>query len=296
MIAYAPFLAAAALAAIAFSLTKILAEPKDRLGRMVEDYRSTEEAREPLQGSLGDALLRHLPINLHTWQEHLEWAQRGGHYFLDAAKTRKQTLGAVVFNGLLFGGAGLLLWLMRPAPIMLLAPLVAGAIPFIRLRKQANKVRKKTVRALPEAAAMIAAELSAGSSVDQALRRATELGGPLADWIDQVMQFGKDTGRPVISRSSEVRGALVEVFGRSGLSELRAFAMQLDEVGKKGGDGPEMMNTVARGLSRDYRETVMRQKELLSGKLTKIVALHFLFPTIVLILAAFFIPLIAVLT
>jgi hypothetical protein len=50
------------------------------------------------------------------------------------------------------------------------------------------------------------------------------------------------------------------------------------------------MNDMARALGREYREHVLSEKEKLSGRLTTIVALHFFFPAVLIILMAFLLP------
>ena len=159
------------------------------------------------------------------------------------------------------------------------------------VRSKANLVRRQVIRALPETAALVAAEISAGSPPEAALLRATELPGPLSGLLTDAVAHARKTGRPLFSRMP-VRGALVEVFDASRLPELRAFALQIDEVTGKGIDSADLMNDIARLLAREYRERVMTEKEKLGGKLTTAVAFFFFFPAVLLILAAFLIPMI----
>ncbi len=251
--------------------------------KQLRDFRN-EGQQNTQQAALGDRLVRSLPISMSEWEAHLVWAQRGGYY-------KDQRIGNIVFTALLYAGAASLVVLFRPVPILFVFPLIAFAFPFIGVRSKANKVRRKAVRALPEMAALVAAELSAGSPADQAVLRAGDLPGPLSDLLSEAVSFSRQTGRPLFSRKP-VQGALVEVFMRSGLPQLRAFAMQLDEVANKGIDAATLMNDAARSLSREYREQVMMEKELLGGTLTRHVAFHFFMPSVIVILMAFFIPMI----
>ncbi len=68
--------------------------------------------------------------------------------------------------------------------------------------------------------------------------------------------------------------------------------MQMDEVASKGVDSAVLMNDAARVLAREYRERVLTEKEKLGGKLTSLVAFHFFFPAVILILMAFLLPMI----
>jgi len=237
------------------------------------------------QVEIGDRVGGLLPISLSEWQNHLEWAQRGGHY-------ADQKLGGIIFTACLYAGGALLIVLIKPAPIFFLLPVLAFAFPFFSMRSKANGVRKKAVRALPEMASLVAAEVSAGTPPDQAVLRAAELPGPLAGLLSEAVSHARQTGRPLFSRKP-VTGALVEVFSRAGLPALRAFAMQLDEVAGKGVDSAALMNDTARSLAREYRDRVMTEKEKLGGKLISLVAFHFFFPAVILILGAFLMPLLA---
>jgi hypothetical protein len=136
---------------------------------------------------------------------------------------------------------------------------------------------------------------SHGTNPEQALSRAASLPGPLSGLLQTACDHAEKTGRPLFSRqqqglSQPVAGALVEVFGQLGLLELRAFALQFDEVASKGVDAPELLNDAARTLAREYRDRVLAEKEQLGGRLTTTVAFYFFFPAILLILAAFLLP------
>ncbi len=227
-----------------------------------------------------------LPISLSQWQNHLEWAQRGGYY-------TGQKFAGIVFNACLYAGGSLLVVLVRPVPVLFLLPVLAFIFPLFAMRSKANAVRKKAVRGLPEMASLVAAEVSAGTPPEQAILRAAELPGPLSGLLGEAVSHARQTGRPLFSRKP-VAGALVEVFARTELPALRAFAMQIDEVAGKGVDSAALMNDAARSLAREYRERVMTEKEKLGGRLTSLVAFHFFFPAVLLILMAFLMPMIAV--
>ena len=237
------------------------------------------------QSEIGERVGRLLPISLSEWQNHLEWAQRGGHY-------AGQKLGGIIFTACLYAGGSVLVVLIKPVPIFLLLPALAFIFPLFAVRSKANAVRKKAVRGLPEMASLVAAEVSAGTPPDQAILRAAELPGPLSGLLGEAVSHARQTGRPLFSRKP-VAGALAEVFSRTGLPALRAFAMQIDEVAGKGVDSASLMNDTARSLAREYRDRVMTEKEKLGGKLTSLVAFHFFFPAVILILGAFLMPLIA---
>jgi len=258
----------------------------------LRDFRSGssgDSVQYDRQAEVGDRIARRLPVSTTgTWENHLVWAQRGGYY-------QGQRLGNFFFKAALFFACGVMLVLLMPIPVFFLVPLIAAAFPFIGLRAKANKVRRRAIRGLPDVAALVAAEVSAGTPADQAITRAAQLPGPLATLLAETEAFSRQTGRPLFGRKP-VAGALVEVFSRTGLSQMRAFALQLDEVANKGVDAPILMNDMARALAQEYRERVMMEKEKLDGTLTRHVAFHFFMPAVVLILAAFFLPMLEIMT
>ncbi len=282
----AAFVAAGMIAWAAYFLINTV-RLEHTASKHLNDFRS-EKPQDNRQAALGEQVLGALPISLSEWENHLEWAQRGGFY-------PGKRLGNIVFSGLLYAAAGAVFFLFNPAPVMLALPLIAFVFPFIGMRSKANKVRKRATRSLPEMAALVAAEIAAGTPADQAVLRAGQLPGPLSDLLNEAVSFSRQTGRPLFSRKP-VRGALGEVFSRTGMPALRSFALQLDEIAGKGIDAPELMNETARSLAREFRERMMTEKELLGGKLTRHVAFHFFFPEVLIILAAFFIPLIELMT
>jgi tight adherence protein C len=143
-------------------------------------------------------------------------------------------------------------------------------------------------RALPEAAALIAAEMSAGGSAEAAVTRAASLPGPLGKLINDVMQTAQSSGRLIFSRDT-IEGVMVEKFTIYQMPHLEAFARQIDLVASKGAEGPKQMGEVARGLAREYRSDVAKSAEQLSNKLLVPITLYIFIP----FMLAIFIPLFA---
>lgn len=277
------FLAAASAAWMVYILLSSI-RTESKAARQLREFRG-ETGQNNRQAEIGDRVGSLLPISLSEWQTHLEWAQRGGHY-------ADQKLGGIIFTACLYAGGALLIVLVKPVPIFFLLPVLAFIFPLFAMRSKANVVRKQAIRGLPEMASLVAAEVSAGTPPDQAVLRAAELPGPLSGLLGEAVAHARQTGRPLFSRKP-VTGALVEVFSQAKLPALRAFAMQIDEVASKGVDSAALMNDTARSLAREYRDRVMTEKEKLGGKLTSLVAFHFFFPAVILILMAFLMPLLA---
>lgn len=278
-----PFLAASCLAWIGFYLARNL-RIESSASRQIHNYLGDPDDRPSQQEQIGNRVAGVLPVSPNTWQDRLTWAQRGGYY-------PGQKLGHIFFQAAMFALGSLAIVFLKPVPLAFLIPVIAFAYPLVSLRSRAGRVRRQVVRGLPDVAALVAAEVSAGNPTDQALLRAADLPGPLSSLIAEAVAYSRQANRPLFSRDRGVRGALVDVFDRTNLPALRAFGRQLDEVANKGVDSAELMNDMARALAREYRERVMTEKEKLGGRLTTLVALHFFFPAVLIILMAFLLPL-----
>lgn len=282
-----PWLAACALGAAAFWLTSTL-RIETGATRSLQNFQSGPQ--DPSSGELfGERLGRKLPIDRSTWEEHLRWAQRGGAY-------PGWSFGKLIFISLLYGlcGAGVLLF--NPAPVSLAAPLLAAAFPFLSLRSKANRVRKEAARSLPELASLVAAEMAAGVPAEQALQRATGLPGPLAVLLREAQKQTQQTGRPLFSRKSggqTIPGVLVEVFGATHLTAVRAFASQLDRISQKGVAGAEQMSDIARSMANEYRSSLMTATKKLDSQLVLATAMFFFIPFVIVILGSFMLPILS---
>ncbi len=250
-----------------------------------EFYADPRAKKAGRQEEIGMAVAEKL-LSVAAWEDHLRWAQRGGQY-------QGQTLGGIVFQSLLFAALALLVLLANPAPVAFLIPVGAFAYPLVRLRSKARAVRKRVFRTLPETAALIAAELAAGTAPDVAVARATAIPGPLSMLLKEAVEASRATGRPLFSRKP-ITGTLVETLGKSGLPALHAFGSQLDLVASKGVAGAVLMSEIARALGQEYRARLQSEVEKLDSRLVLIVALFFFAPFVALLLFAALSPIMAV--
>jgi tight adherence protein C len=257
-----------------------------RAGKALADFYAERTAeRKTRQEAIGEAVAGKL-LSLQAWEDHLRWAQRGGQY-------QRQSLGGIVFQGLLFAALSLLVVLVNPAPVSFLLPLGAFAYPLVRLRSKANTVRKRVFRTLPETAALIAAELAAGTAPDVAVARAAAIPGALSVLLREALEMSRATGKPLFSRKP-ITGALVEVMRASGIPALHAFGSQLDLVASKGVAGAVLMGEIARALGQEYRARLQSEVEKLDSRLTLTVALFFFVPFVALLLFAALGPVLAI--
>jgi len=271
-------LIALSLAFFAFGVLVNIPWGRSRISKALADYYAEQmPSKESRAEAIGTAVAGRL-LSLEVWEDHLRWAQRGGHYV-------GQSLGGILFQSLLFGGLGLLVLLINPAPVSFLIPIMAFAYPLVRLRSKANTTRKMVFRALPEVAALLAAELAAGVAPDVAVSRASALHGPLSELMKEAIAQSRSTGRPLFSRKP-ITGTLLAVMTSAGIPALHAFGSQLDLVASKGVAGAVLMSEIARTLGQEYRARLQSQVEKLDSQLVLVVAIFFFVPFVALLLFA----------
>jgi hypothetical protein len=285
--AFAPFIAGTSLGFIAYKLATSVnldvSGVRSATARRLERFAGGE--REPtFMDRVGDRAIGALGLDPHSWELRLEWAQLGGH-FLD------WTVGSMFGRALLYGAGGAAYAAIIGVPVLWLAAPVLFTYPFLTVRSKANEVRRHVMRGLPETATLIAAEMAAGNAPDQALMRTSELSGPLGRLLAKAIAESRSSKRPLFSRGKEVTGVLVESLARMQLSELMAFASQLDLVAERGAAGPELMDNIARGLAREHHRRVRRAAEELESNLVVPMTLFFFLPFVAAILIPLFIPL-----
>lgn len=258
-----------------------------RADKALADFYAGQGDAKPAgrQEQIGMAVAGRL-LSVASWEDHLRWAQRGGQYL-------GQSLGGIVFQGLLYAALALLVLLVNPAPVAFLVPVGAFVYPLVRLRSKARTARKRVFRTLPETAALIAAELAAGTAPDVAVARATAIPGALSVLLREAVEACRATGRPLFSRKPIV-GTLAETLSQSGLPALHAFGSQLDLVASKGVAGSTLMSEIARALGQEYRAKLQSEVEKLDSRLVLIVALFFFAPFVAVLLAAALMPVMSI--
>ena len=232
---------------------------------------------------VGDSLVDRFGLTIEGWEFELMWAQLGGYY---EGKTVGSVLGASVVY--LLGGIVYIMMFQSYSMIYFAAVALIAYYPYMKLKGRGDDVRKMVKRSLPEAAALIAAEMSAGGSAETAITRAANLPGPLGKMIKDTVAMAQQSGRLIFSRDA-IDGVMVEHFSKYRLPDVEAFARQIDLVAEKGTDGPKQMSEVARGLSREYRSDIKTESEKLSNKLLMPMTLYIFVP----FMLAIFVPLFA---
>lgn len=244
----------------------------------LDDFLSDNEERKGLSQKVGEALLGRFSF-LGIWDTYLSWAHLGG-------KMVDWTMAQVVSLALLLAGVGFGLSFFFPVPALKFLPLVA-VLPFLQVRSAGMNIKKATERTVPETSALIAAELSAGASVEDAVARAAELPGPLSKVLDQAVDQAANAGRPLTSRGNQ-SGMLSEVLGELDLPALRGFALQLDTVARSGVDSAERMQEISTTLAAEYRQRVRDNIKVLDKSLTLAVSIFYFAPFFVILMVGTF--------
>jgi hypothetical protein len=237
--------------------------------------------RRGVADRLGDTVMDRFGLTIEGWEHELMWAQLGGYY---DGKTVGSVLGLSILY--LLGGMAYILMFKAYSVNFFLAVAIAAYFPYMKLKSRAEDVRKSVKRGLPEAAALIAAEMSAGSSAETAITRAANLPGPLGRLIKDTVSIAQKSGRLIFSRDL-IDGVLVEHISKYRMTHIEAFARQIDLVAEKGAEGPKQMGEVARGLAREYRSEIKSESEKLGNKLLMPMTLFIFIP----FMLAIFIPL-----
>jgi Flp pilus assembly protein TadB len=285
--ALAPWLGAAAASCAAYMLATELSlqlgGPRGATGRRLEQFAGAELPPSFLD-RLGSRAIRMLGLDLREWELRLEWAQGADSY-------RGWTVGSLLGRALLNAVAGVLAALLLHGLIFWVLPALLFALPFIQVRSRSRANQREVARALPETATLVAAEVAAGNAPDQSLLRASELPGMLGRLLARAVAESRTSGRPLFSRSREVRGTLVDSLARLQLPELAAFGSQVDLVAAKGVAGAQLMDAIAVGLAREYRRHVLRAAEELESNLVMPAAVFFFLPFVIAIMVPLLLPL-----
>ena len=268
--------------AVAMAASTVSLSPASAPGKALGEYLGERKGSSGAVDDLGNAIIRRMPSLLRYIDGRRRWIRLAGG---DVSPARIAGMAG------LLGGLGFLLGVVTGVPAASIAGLLGAAYPFMQIRSRANAVRRKVQRSLPELAALMAAEMAAGNSPDQALERAAEWGGPLAAIIREAMAEGKASGRPLFGRQG-MPGALMDTVRGYDLPALKAFASQMDMAAQKGAAGPEMMGRLAKTLVVEYKDRALRRAEKLDDDLALPSVLFFFLPFLFLMLTPLLVPLI----
>jgi len=166
-----------------------------------------------------------------------------------------------------------------------LAALVGWQAPAVLLGSTARRIRRKFQSQLPEFIQLVAAQMAAGVSLEEALRRTAKTGSLASKWMQHVLQMSQ--GRVVFTQFQKEAQA-------SGLPDLIGLAVQLEFV-RLGTAQQELMGQMAGRIAAEYAAGADQRAERVGAELVVPMVIFYFLPFIAIILALIGWPILATL-
>lgn len=155
--------------------------------------------------------------------------------------------------------------------------------PGMRLHGQAEKVRKRFLCELPDAAQNLAMLAAVGVSVGEALRRLADGEGLVCQWVRQTLALA--AGQQLFAASDIEPGFLRKRAEESRLAALINLAVQLDLVQRSGAGAGELLGDLATNVAQAYEAEMAERAEKLGSTLVFPTMIFYFLPYIITILA-----------
>ncbi len=277
---YIPMAAGLVIALIVYSvLASLNLSFSSTADSRIANFAKTQKS---VPDQVGEGVMSRLGLDLGDWDANLRWAQLAGEY-------QGYSTAFILGTSILYAaGAGVLALIVIRSPLALLVAGAAFFYPSMQLNGVAEKARTEARRGLPEAAAFISGEMAAGVSVEEALGRASRLPGVIGSIIREA-KITADTSHQLLLAHAGSRGTFRSFCDSLKVSQLSAFAAQIDMVALRGADAPKQMSSVAKGLARDYRAEVTRNAAQLDNQLLFPTTIYFFVPMLATLLVPLFI-------
>jgi len=276
-------LAALIIAFMMYRLTKGVSIQKDATKRL---SKYAEGVEKDVFQRTGDRIIDRFGLSFAAWEKHLFWAQLGNYY-------EGWSAGMILGRSLIFGLFGLAyVVVLKMPPIMWIVVVMAVTWTPTRVSSRSKEVHKSVKRQLPEMASLIAAEVAAGSSTEQAIERVISFPGEMSQLLRRVIDASRQEGRPVFSRDN-VKGQMSAYFEEIGEPSLIAFSSQMDLVANVGVEAPKLMASVANVFAAEYIEHIQNTAENLENQLLGPIVAGFFIPFLAAILLPLILPLMA---
>lgn len=154
------------------------------------------------------------------------------------------------------------------------AALVGWQVPATLLNSASRRVKRRFQSQLPEFIQLVAAQMAAGVSLEEALRRTSQTGSLAAKWMQHVVQMSQ--GRVIFTQ-------LQKEAQESGLPDLIGLAIQLEFV-RMGTAQQELMAQMANRIADDYAAGAEQRAERVGAELVIPMVLFYFLPFIGVIL------------
>ena len=208
------------------------------------------------------SLLRHTRSDLYFAQLMGKWADWNEVQFTSlrlALALGALILGLVVYDNLI------------PS---ILAALVGWQVPATLLGSLARRVRRRFQSQLPEYIQLVAAQMAAGVSLEEALRRTAQTSSLVGKWMQHVLQMSQ--GRVIFSQIQKEAQA-------SNLPDLIGLSVQLEFV-RLGTAQQELMAQMANRIAAEFTAGAEQRAERVGAELVIPMVLFYFLPFIAVIL------------
>lgn len=213
----------------------------------------------------------------------LYWAQRAGEWHGWSEADVWALRLVLALGGFMVG------MLLRNLLLTLGAPAIGILLPGMRLSDAAEKVQRRFLRELPEAAQTLSLMVATGLSLTEAMERLADGESLVSAWFRDTLAAarGKALFTPLagIGEREPELGVLRKRALESGMQELINLAVQIDLIKQKGVGAQKLLNDLATSVANDYNAAVRRRAEALGGKLVFPVMIFYFIPYLAAILA-----------
>ena len=217
---------------------------------------------KPVEKYAPPALLRKIHADLY-------WAQMGGKW-LGWSPVQFVALQIAAVTATLVIGMGLYQDLVFTA----IAALLAWNLPGILVGGPARRARRNFMSQLPEFIQLVAAQMAAGVSMDQAIRRVSQAPSLVGEWMRMVIQ--QSLGHDLIEQiQREAQEAL--------MPELIGMGVQLSFI-DRGTAQQELMGQLATSIAAEYIGQAEARAEKLGSELVIPMVLFYFVPFLITII------------
>lgn len=224
-------------------------------------------------------ILKFTPLGwIRALEQQLYWTQLAGRWsgwsVMEVAALHAALCLAGAVLAVAFAGGSLLNALAIPVAL----PLVFN---LLYLRAPARRARRQFAAELPELVAIMAAEVAAETTLQEAVARVSRAPGLGAAWFRQAQQ--RAAGRSMFTEGAQP-GALIEEALACGERELITFVRALDNIKRRGTGARELLGQIARDTASRFIGAAQMRAEKVGSELILPMIFFFFLPYIVVIL------------
>ena len=174
--------------------------------------------------------------------------------------------------------------LATASPVLSLVGALAGfQLPSMKMGSVARRTRRTFIAQLPEYVQLVSAQMSAGVSLEEALRRTAQAASLVGDWMRGVLQMAQ--GRDLVEQlQREARDSC--------LPELVGMSVQLEFI-RRGSAQQELMSQLAASIATDYIGSAEQRAEKIGAELVIPMVLFYFLPFMLTLLVVIGWPILA---